>query len=254
MVSDTRGQSMPSQFFTYAQDDVLDLIDRLNRASAVPEAVASMREVLARFGFDFFCLHSMPRPDQPFDEVTHAIQVPDEWIKLYLQQQYAQVDPSIRYGRKTSFPFEWKSAPFNPEEEPRAVEFVQRVTDFGLLEGLCVPIHGSSGSEGGLWMGGRRPDLDPRSVALLHLVAIYAFEHVRRLSYAHQAPKPLLTTREQEVLTWIAMGKSAWEIGEILGIAKRTVDEHAQTAFRKLNAVNRAQAIAIALRERMIAP
>jgi LuxR family quorum sensing-dependent transcriptional regulator len=65
--------------------------------------------------------------------------------------------------------------------------------------------------------------------------------------------KPVLTSREQEVLAWVASGKSAWEIGEILNIAKRTVDEHAQTAFRKLGAVNRTHAVAIALRDRIIA-
>jgi LuxR family transcriptional regulator, quorum-sensing system regulator BjaR1 len=54
------------------------------------------------------------------------------------------------------------------------------------------------------------------------------------------------------VLVWTAHGKSAWEIGEILGIAKRTVDEHAQTAFRKLGAANRTQAVALAVRKRLI--
>ena len=61
-----------------------------------------------------------------------------------------------------------------------------------------------------------------------------------------------LTPREVEVLTWVALGKSAWEIGEILNIAKRTVDEHAQTAVRKLGAVNRTHAVAIAVRDRII--
>jgi DNA-binding CsgD family transcriptional regulator len=61
-----------------------------------------------------------------------------------------------------------------------------------------------------------------------------------------------LTAREREVLTWISLGKSAWEIGEILGIAKRTVDEHAQTATRKLGAANRTQAVAIAVRDCLI--
>jgi DNA-binding CsgD family transcriptional regulator len=64
--------------------------------------------------------------------------------------------------------------------------------------------------------------------------------------------QPGLTAREREVLTWISLGKSAWEIGEILGIAKRTVDEHAQTATRKLGAANRTQAVAIAVRAGLI--
>lgn len=54
------------------------------------------------------------------------------------------------------------------------------------------------------------------------------------------------------MLTWVAAGKTAWEISEILGIAKRTVDEHVRSAARKLGVVNRTQVVAIALRERLI--
>lgn len=67
-----------------------------------------------------------------------------------------------------------------------------------------------------------------------------------------RAKSHTLTSRELEVLTWVARGKSAWEIGEILDIAKRTVDEHAQTAVRKIGAVNRTHAVAIAVRDRII--
>ena len=61
-----------------------------------------------------------------------------------------------------------------------------------------------------------------------------------------------LTEREREVLAWIAQGKSAWEIGAILCISKRTVDVHTQNAARKLGAVNRTQAVAIALSQGVI--
>ncbi len=61
-----------------------------------------------------------------------------------------------------------------------------------------------------------------------------------------------LTGREREVLIWIARGKSAREIGEILSITKRTVDQHTQSASRKLGAINRAHAVAIALQDHII--
>jgi DNA-binding CsgD family transcriptional regulator len=61
-----------------------------------------------------------------------------------------------------------------------------------------------------------------------------------------------LTAREAEVLTWVARGKSAWEIGEILALSKRTVDEHAATAVKKLGAVSRVHAVALAVRDGLI--
>lgn len=72
-----------------------------------------------------------------------------------------------------------------------------------------------------------------------------------------EAPKPQTTTvsltpREREVLLWVSQGKSAWEIGEILHIAKRTVDQHVQNVVDKLGAANRTQAVAMAIRDRII--
>jgi DNA-binding CsgD family transcriptional regulator len=61
-----------------------------------------------------------------------------------------------------------------------------------------------------------------------------------------------LTPREREVLTWVARGKSASNIAKTLRITKRTVDGHVQSAARKLGAQNRAQAVAIALRNRFL--
>jgi LuxR family quorum sensing-dependent transcriptional regulator len=54
------------------------------------------------------------------------------------------------------------------------------------------------------------------------------------------------------VLTWVAVGKSAWETGKILRISSRTVEEHARLVLAKLGAVNRTQAVAIAIRDGLI--
>ena len=53
-----------------------------------------------------------------------------------------------------------------------------------------------------------------------------------------------LTSREREALTWVAEGKSDWEIAVILGLSETTVRFHVDNARKKLGAVNRAQAVA----------
>jgi LuxR family quorum sensing-dependent transcriptional regulator len=63
-----------------------------------------------------------------------------------------------------------------------------------------------------------------------------------------------LTPRERETLSWALLGKTAHEIGAILHIGQRTVEEHLATAARKLGAVNRTHAVAIAIRNRLIVP
>uniref|UniRef100_UPI0025DF53BB helix-turn-helix transcriptional regulator n=1 Tax=uncultured Phenylobacterium sp. TaxID=349273 RepID=UPI0025DF53BB len=53
-----------------------------------------------------------------------------------------------------------------------------------------------------------------------------------------------LTARERDALSWVAEGKSDWEIAVILGLSETTVRFHVDNARRKLGAVNRAQAVA----------
>ena len=56
-----------------------------------------------------------------------------------------------------------------------------------------------------------------------------------------------LTTREMEVLTWIAQGKTNYEIGVILSACTGTICKHVERILRKLCVENRTAAAAIAL-------
>lgn len=53
-----------------------------------------------------------------------------------------------------------------------------------------------------------------------------------------------LTTREREIMHWVAIGKTNYEIGMILGISTNTAKNHLRHIFKKLNVANRAQAVA----------
>ena len=57
-----------------------------------------------------------------------------------------------------------------------------------------------------------------------------------------------LTGRELECLRWTMEGKTAWEVGAILGITERTAVLHINNAMHKLNCTNKHQAVLKALR------
>lgn len=53
-----------------------------------------------------------------------------------------------------------------------------------------------------------------------------------------------LSEREQQILKWVKMGKTNYEIGLILEISQNTVKNHLKRIFGKLNVTSRVQAIA----------
>lgn len=59
-----------------------------------------------------------------------------------------------------------------------------------------------------------------------------------------ESAAPRLTARERDCLTFVAEGKSDWEIGVILGVSQATAHAHVENAKRKLGCRTRAQAVA----------
>lgn len=57
-----------------------------------------------------------------------------------------------------------------------------------------------------------------------------------------------LTMREAEVLLWVSRGKTNRDIGDIVGMAPRTVNKHLEHLFRKLHVETRAAAAALAIK------
>lgn len=68
---------------------------------------------------------------------------------------------------------------------------------------------------------------------------------------AEPRKRDALTAREKEILNWICRGKSNIEIGLILGLSPFTVKNHVQKILRRLNVLNRAQAVGKALALRL---
>lgn len=65
-------------------------------------------------------------------------------------------------------------------------------------------------------------------------------------------PVIALSTREREILSLLADGKTNDEVGQVLHISSDTVRTYLRRAMRKLAADNRTHAVAIALRESFI--
>lgn len=133
----------------------------------------------------------------------------------------------------------------------------------GATELLGHGMHDTTGRPTGFFVfacqpgaiGARQRHLAALLVPSLH--AAWVHTQLARPARAGQVAGPgggndLLTSREQEILGWIYRGKSNIEIGMILGISPLTVKNHVQKILRRLNVLNRAQAVGKALALRIL--
>lgn len=227
----------------------LDFVDAVEGARSVNDVTARFAKTIADAGFSAHVMIGLPDAQTPFSKRVLVDGWPQEWSELYAKENLCEVDPVAKHSAHTVQPFDWSDAPFNPERQPKARSVMQRAIDFRMAQGICVPIHYGDGSGAAVSIAGERVDLGPGVRNAMLLMALYAHHRVRSLLSPPPArPEPMLTEREQEVVHWVAAGKSNWDIGAILKISERTVRFHLESASRKLNAVNRASLVSQALR------
>jgi LuxR family quorum sensing-dependent transcriptional regulator len=228
-------------------------IENLSNLSSANEVMDAFAEVLKQLGIDHFIFSFVPTATESFADVQLANRLPDGFLKAYVEQGFQNDDPGFRYSQITSGPFRWlKEAPHDPNNK-RVVELLRFNRDFGIVDGMVIPVLSPVKRLGNVWFGGAEMDLPQQDLPALHLMVLAAFDRVLEIG---RVPPTLisLTERESEVLTRIAIGEKVEQIAHALGLAQSTVFMHLNNCRRKLGARTLAQAVAIAIRHHMLRP
>jgi LuxR family transcriptional regulator, quorum-sensing system regulator BjaR1 len=234
---------------------VCDTITDINSLTSLPQVGPKFATAVANLGFSALGINILPLPREDADPVILTEIVPNGFRDLYIHERFYAVDHLVANARVACEPFRFSDVPFAPGETQRQRRFLQALEAFNMGQGIVVPIGRTANTPACAWLAGKKPELHADAILATQMISLFAASKAQVLSRSGQPfeGSSTLTPREREVLQWIAAGKSAWEVGQILGIAKRTVDEHVHTASRKLNASNRTQAVVIALRDKLIA-
>jgi two-component system, NarL family, response regulator DegU len=86
--------------------------------------------------------------------------------------------------------------------------------------------------------------------AVIHPTLTRAF--IEEVQYVENRPDTPLSRRESQILQKVAYGATTKEVAHDLGISPHTVKTHLERIFEKLGANDRAQAVAIALRKKLV--
>ena len=195
------------------------------------------------------CLLNSKDPLQESDRILIVDGTfPAEWLALYGERQFHLIDPIVAENF-SRFSLQYWSDTYKKAPPPKTFRYLAE--DFGLNTGFSYGIRDEHGTGGSLFsFSGPKLKGHPRNYVVLDQVLPHLHRVLTQLESGvpPRGPKTPLTGRELEVLKWIGVGKSSWATSVILRISERTVNFHINNILRKLDAVNRPQAVAIAVR------
>jgi LuxR family transcriptional regulator, quorum-sensing system regulator BjaR1 len=231
-----------------------EVVEKIERLTTPEQVIDTLADGLGRFGFTSFLIGD--RPDIRVAKPTYLINGwPQNWSEHYNKNHYYRDDPIAAWAEQTYLPYEWSEVTFDAERYPRSMEVLHAGRAFKRNAGFVVPTHRPDRPTGVVTMCGEKPDFEVSAKRAIHFISMYAYGKAVCLATDETPVKQAavkLTVGEKEVLTWTAVGKSAWEISEILDISQDTVNWRLKNAYGKLNAVNKVQAVVNAIRMKQI--
>jgi len=183
-----------------------------------------------------------------------------EWVDYRL----TRICPVGAVCRVTTRPFTWDAATMADLARELAGRSGQRwnlTPERGIVGGISVPIHLPRCGVGTVGWISRDPELDLDAILaehgnLLRLAAMRMMDivYAGRDDDGGETLPTVLSQREIECLTWVALGRTDAEVASLIHRSTTTARFHVENAISKLGARNRTQAVAIACQRGLIQP
>ena len=203
-----------------------------------------------QLGFSFVSAMSVLDVTVGRSEFVQIDNAPEGFSAVMHNVAAMRLDPVMQHCRRHTWPIVWNQDTYTREG---LGEIWEEQASFGYRTGIAMALHLPEGRHFAL--GVERDQALPandgeltRLVADLQLFAMYAQAAAQRLLTPTDGKRPSLTPRELEALHWTKAGKTAWEVGAILGISERTAVLHVNNAMKKLGCTSKHQAVLRALR------
>jgi LuxR family transcriptional regulator len=231
---------------------------KVESADTFADALGILQEITFNLGFTQVLYAYQPTsPRLPNGEwlplKLNVRNFPQGWESGWIK--FMSVDPYYRACFNGTLPIEWSDVQSSEQLTVQQREACSYLGDFGLSRGITVPVHLPFGRFAVMsaivdrscrnWHAVREQSREPL-FKLMHVFTKTIFD--MGLEDQIEVVKPVkLTAREIECLRWASAGKTSSETAMIMDRSLETARLHMKNAIAKLNATNRAQAVANAV-------
>lgn len=234
------------------ESTVFDAAVVAGSAHTAQELIAALDGAFALLGFDYF--RGVEAVSDGEARVLRYMmgKVNAEWETLYGEDRLAQQDPRLRRALTSSEPFFLSEVLAVADVKEGERSMVHQAQQFGIKESYVLPHRtGDNRQFAVVLIGPGQPINGIYRVAVHTLASAFLLAALRIegavLGRLEKLDRPTLTIRQLQCLEWSRRGKSSADIGKILGLSSRTIDEHIAMACKVLEVRTRVQAVSTAL-------
>lgn len=238
-------------------NDTLDLISTFFSSTGELSLEAGIAQLQKLISFDasnltFIDINNfIVNPDKHKYQFNYR--VPKTFRDMYFEKAYYKIDVQVQAFLKTHKLYNYSDAlmEFN-NNEPTILDIESSAWKFpdGWIHGIC-DYRGINKYIIANFFGDKIEN-NHRTKTILNYIVPHLCVSYQRILKETKNKKSTLTKRELEMIQWLKDGKTSWEISQILCISERSVIFHVENLKKKLDAVNRTQAVAIAISEGII--
>ncbi|WP_313613823.1 helix-turn-helix transcriptional regulator [Agrobacterium sp.] len=178
---------------------------------------------------------------------------PAELLQSYDNENLIRGSTVLAALQKSTVPFFADADFLNRAADPATSKIVKALFErFEMLNSIWCPAHDVAGVRGAVSFSGNKQGFTHQEIAEIAYVSTHIFDRLSYIKRLDNRVPDTLTDRELDCLNWTAAGKTSAEIAEILILSEHTVNHYLNRATKKLDTVNRTQAVAKALRVGLI--
>ncbi len=174
-----------------------------------------------------------------------------EWSERYAELDLARIDPVIEAARNSFMPCDWRSLDWSGAKRQ---QLKNEAVEFGIgNQGYTIPIRGPDGQFAIFVLNSFCSDEEwdrfiTEFARDMLVISHFFHQKVIEIERIFGPPPPAkLSAREEDVLRFIASGRSRAQVAHDLGISENTLRVYLDSARHKLGALNITHAASIAV-------
>jgi DNA-binding CsgD family transcriptional regulator len=257
IVDDCDGTAPMQEMITRGTTDIDlprggDFAPEIARLETQFDIIRYMRRITPIFGFKTFLICSIPAVEvERLSATTVISNMPAELLNKYDSLSMLRFSTGVRRLRETTTPFQimledWEREGGKPDS---AADYIAMLRDNGIFQANYFPVHDAEGGRGAVILMGPEAELPMTAALDLQMIAIHVYNRLAEIGSVWKNTNTVLSEREIQCLSWTAAGKTSSEIAGILGLSEHTVNHYLNHVTKKLDAVNRTQAVVKAMKK-----